>query len=442
MKKPGIILASAAVGICQALPGAFDLAGAIQSAGRGALGGSWPDRLVSAAWRAGGWGFAEFVRSAWFAVPWFLGFLVLFIAAGKCTGRWRRPAVIFVWLLWCASASVGLWNAGIARRDRIDDPRLLAPLGLIEAVKTHARHVLINPSALPLVAAWEPGFVDREFARETLDSLVQSPARWREEDRKRPFSAVLLCGSLSEAKPLILHLLDSPDWHLAAVDNQGLLFLRGDEQDRSEAEPPVFQSPRDRALYLAQHALCLDAAGLKERATLRMNEAMEIAENDFEILIRATSLAASRNRWEQARKLATKARMKRPGAFEADYLLAWSLLETRAFDKAFEMTSQLAGNYPNNFSVLLLHARASRASKNFSSETAVLERLLRLAGEDKAAAARIHIFLGQSWTQRGFPNQAIAHYKQALEGNPAPAEARDIREAIQTIEASRLKTAP
>jgi tetratricopeptide (TPR) repeat protein len=442
LKKPFLILAAAVAGICQGVPEAFNLAGAIASAGRGALGGSWTDRLVAAASHAGGWVLAEFVRFALSAAPWFLGFLVLFFVAANFPVRWRRAARALVWLGWWATIVIGVWNGWDAWRDRIDDPRLLAPLALIKAAQAHSQRVFINPSALPAVAAWAPELVDRELAPKMRSRLVQAPVQWREEDHTRPFSAVLLSGRLPEAKPLIQHLLDSPDWHLAAVDNQGMLFFRGNEPDRSEAEVPAFASPKDRALYLAQYALCLDAAGLKTRATQSIDQAMDLAGNDFEILIRAASLAASRSRWEQSRKLATKAREKRPGNFEADYLLAWSFLETRAFDKAFEMTSRLAGSYPNDFSVLLLHARACHASKNFSAETAVLEQLLQLAGDDKIASTRIHIYLGQSWTQRGFPDQALTHYKLALEGNPAPAESRDIREAIQTIEASRLPTAP
>jgi len=426
-------------GICQALPKAFDLAGAVSSAGRGALGGSWPDRWVAAALGAGGWGGAEFACFLLAAAPWFLGFLVLFFAAGKLFARWRRVALVLAWICWGATAATGLWNVWDAWQHRIDDLRLVAPVGLVGQAKD-SRHVFVNPSAVPSVAALAPRMVDREPALET--PLAQSPARWREEDRKNPFSAALLSGRLSESKLLIRHLLESPDWHLAAVDNQGLLFLRGSAPDRSETDIPDFQSSRDRAIYLAQYALCLEAAGLALPATRRMEEAMNAAENDFEILIRAATFAASRNRWEQARKLAATARMKRPGNFEADYLLAWSLLETRAFDKAFEMTSRLAGNFPDDPSVLLLHARTARASKNFPSETDALERLLRLAGKDKSAAARIHVFLGQSWMERGFPDQAIAHFKLALESLPSPAESRDIRESIRMIEANRLKTQP
>jgi len=439
LKKPFLLLAAAAVGLCQALPKAFDLAEAMQSAGRGVPGGSWTDRLVAAALRTCGWGGAEFVRLLAAAAPWVLGFLVLFFVAGKFPARVRRAAIIFVWIFWSAATATGLWNGWTAWQYRIDDPRLLSPTDLVKAAK-NSRRVFINPSAIPFVAALDPEMVAREPAPEPL--LVQSPARWREEDRKRPFSAVLLSGRLSEAKPLILHLLGSSDWHLAAVDNQGILFLRGEGPVHSDAEIPNFPAPRDRALYLAQYALCLEAAGLKPSATQRMEEAMQIAGNDFEILFRAASLAASRNRWELARKLATKALMKRPENFEADCLLAWSLLETRAFEKAFEMTSRIAGNFPNDPSVLLLHARASRASKNFPEETTALEQLLRLAGKDKIAAARIHLYLGQSWMQRGFPDQALTHFQLALEGLPAAAESRDIREAIRTIEANRLPTSP
>ncbi|MEI6033940.1 MAG: hypothetical protein WCS65_06645 [Verrucomicrobiae bacterium] len=439
MKKPFLILAAAAAGICQAMPNAFDLAGAISSAGRGSLGGAWSDRLVAASLGAGGWAGAEIVRSAWAAAPWALGFLVLFFAAEKAAGPWRRRAGICVWVLWGASAVNGLWSGWLAWQYRLGDIRLLAPVALVERVKASPQRVFINPPAVAMVASLAPSLVDQELL---LKPIVQSPASWKEEDRRRPFSAVLLSGGLAEAKPLIRHLLDSPDWHLAALDNQGVVFLRGASPDRSEAEIPTFSSPRDEAVFLAQYALCLDAAGFGNRATQRMDEAMKTSGSDFEVLVRASTLAASRKRWEQARKLADKALLKRPGNFEAEYLLAWSLLEMRASGKAFEMTSRLAESFPGSFPVLLLHARASRAAKDFSAETEALEKILRLARDDKGAAARIHLFLGQSWAQRGFPDQALAHYRLALDGSQGPEESRDIREAIKAIESNRLPAAP
>jgi len=442
LKKTSLISAAVAAGFIQALPKAFDLPGTVAAIGSGELGGSWGDRLVALAARTGHWGFAEVARATVFSIPWILGFVVLFFLAGRAPARWKRLAFSIVWTAWIAAAAAGIWNGWNAWQTREETPRLVAPVDLVKTATGHSQRVFINPSALIPVAAVNSELIDSTSSPAELAELVQSPAKWRAGHRKNPFSAVLLAGNLTEAKPLIRHLLDSPDWYVARVDNQGILFLPASQPDKPDTEIPPLQSPQERATYLSQYAICLDAVGQKSAANERMEEALSISVNDFQILVRAASLAAFQGHWERAQTLAAKADKVRPDSFESQYLLAWSLLETRAFTKAFDLTSRLARSRPEDAAVLMLHARASRASKDFATETAALEQLLNLARNDSASTSRIHLFLGQSWAQRGFPNQALDHYKLALEGELSPTETRDIREAMKTIEKNRLKTGP
>lgn len=442
MKKPSLISAAVAVGFFQALPKAFDLAGTVTAIGRGELGGSWGDRLVALAARTAHWGFAEMVRATAFSIPWIFGFLVLFFLAGRTPARWKTIALATVWTGWITVSAAGIWNSWNAWQNREENPRLFAPITLVETAAGHSQRIFVNPSALIPVAAVNPALIDSASSPAELAELVQSPTKWRAGHRKNPFSAILLAGNLTEAKPLIRHLLDSPDWYVACVDNQGILFLPAGQRDKPDSEIPPLESPRERATYLSQYAICLDAAGQKNAANEQMDEALAISGNDFSILVRAASLSAFQGHWERARTLATKADKLRPDSFESQYLLAWSLLETRAFAKAFDLTSRLARSRPDDAAVLMLHARASRSSKDFATETAALEHLLYLARNDPASTSRIHLFLGQSWAQRGFPTQALDHYKLALEGELSPTEIRDIREAMKTIEQNRLKTGP
>ncbi len=444
MKKILLPLAALFVGTCRSLPALFDLAGTVRSAGMGVVGGGWADRAVGAAARAAGWDAAGLVRAAITSAPWVIGFVVVFFFADKLPLRRRWIAPVFVWLCWCLAVAGGLRDGWFAWSRRIDDLRLVAPVGLVESVRTSGpdARIFLNPSAVVPVAALVPKLVDQSITPEKLYGLSRSPARWRDEDRSRGFTVVLISGRLSDAKPLIRHLLDSPDWRLAIVDNQGLLFLRGSGGSRLEAAIPDFSTTRERAIYLAQYALVLDAAELATDAKRRMDEAMNLAGNDFDVLIRAASLAASHGRWERARKLAVRAATLRPNSFESNYPLACALIETGAPEKAFALASRLAAAHPDDFATLLLLARAARASGNFSAETDALERMLRLVGDEPEAAMRVHIHLAQSWTRRAFPDQALAHYRAALAGNPTATEFRDIREAITAIEKNRLPATP
>lgn len=434
------LLAGLLVTICQAVPESFDLAGTVRHVGAGNLGAGGADAVWALTARHVGWGAAGAARAVLTAWPWFAFILIMFFAARRVTPAWRRSAVAAAWAIALAACIQGLWAGWAAWPSRVADLRLVAPVGLIESLGGHTQRVFINPAARTSVAALRPGLVEREPAGEPPAALLRSPAQWRAEDRQRPFSAVLLTGRLAEAKPLIQHLSDSPDWFLASVDNQGLLFLRGDARPEPEVRVPEFSSPRDRAIFLAQAALALDAAGLKTRASRAADEALGLAPDESEVLVLAASLAASQNRWESAKKLATKSLAARPSGFEATSLLAWAELETRSPENAFEITTRLARKFPDDPAVILLHARAARASKNLAVETDALERLLRLTKNDPDSRTRIHIYLGQVWAQRGFPDQALENYRQALAGRLSPAESREVSDAIEIIRAKRLPT--
>ena len=441
LKRPLPVFASLAAGLLHALPGLFDRAGIIRSVGSGLVSepASWVDRLAALAFQIGGLGLAEALRLAFGAMPWFVGFLVLFWAAGRLSGLPRALATGFVGALSLLVSAMGVWGTFFPAALPIKDPRLLAPLTLVEMAKSERGRTFVNPSARPCVSVFAESLIDRSLTEQMVSELENSPEKWRAEDRAKPFSSVLISGRVFEAKPLIQHLLDAPDWYLARVDNQGLFFLRGERPDLAGSPVPNFATPRERAIYLAQYALSLEIAGFRTLATTSMDEALSLAGKDYEVLFRAASLSASQSHWERARKQAAAAARAHPGAYEANYLLALSLLETRAFDKALECSSKLKAKYPDDPSVLLLHARASRAAHDYSEETKTLERLLKLAKASNTPTARIHIFLAQSWAQRGFPEQAIGHYQAALAEGLSKEDSRDVRAALATIEDKRLK---
>ncbi|MCX6971336.1 MAG: hypothetical protein NTV93_14450 [Verrucomicrobia bacterium] len=433
--------ASLAAGILSAIPGLSDRAETVRAVGHGMASesASWGQRLSALAFQFGGWGLADAVRLVSGAIPWCLGFLVLFWGASRLKGRPRNLGTGLVWLLCAGVSAHAVWMMAAPASPPIRDLRLLAPLALVDMIKSEQGRVFMNPSARPGAAVCGGNIWDNSLTEKSASDLAGSPTKWREEDRSKPFSAVLIAGRVFEAKPLIRHLLDAPDWYLARIDNQGLLFLHGQKPDLAATPVPDFPAQRDRAIYLAQYSLNLDAAGFQTLAASSMDEALSLEGKDYEVLFRAASLSASQSLWERARKQSAAALKASPGAYEASYLQALSLLETRAFEKSFECTSILSRQYPDDFNVLLLHARAARAVHDYTAETKTLERLLRLAEDSKSPTARIHIFLAQSWAQRGFPEQAISHYQAALAEGLSSDEAKDVRAIVTTIENNRLK---
>ena len=436
-----VIPAAVIGGLLSALPALFSRADVLRSLGVALVSESRSpgQRLEVFVFHLGGMPLVDVLTVCRHGLPWVLGFLVLFWASRKFSGRLRFAVSLSVWLLWLLLAGWALRSAFLPWGGRVSDWRLIAPVGLVDLAGQNQGRVFMNPSARAAVAPLAESLLDDSLPSKSLADLSNSPEKWRAEDRSRPFSAVLLAGSLMEAKPLIRHLMESPDWFLARVDNQGLLFLLGENSDFAASPVPDFPSPRERAIYLAQYSLNLDAVGFKTMSNSTMEEALSLAGQDYEVLFRASSLGASQNRWERSRKLAAAAAKARPGAFEADYLLALGFLETRAEEKAFENTLKLRRRYPRDPNVLLLHARASRAAHDYSEETKTLEHLLVLAKKGGSSTARIHVYLAQSWAQRGFPEQALSHYQSALSEGLSPAESADIRAAMSTIEDARLK---
>ena len=441
LKNLPALAASLAAGVLSAIPGLLDRAETVRAVGQGMASesASWGQRLSALAFQLGGWGLADGLRLISGAIPWCLGFLVLFWVAGRLKGLPRKLGTGLVWLLCAAVPANAVWSMAAPATPPIRDLRLVAPVALVDMIKGERGRVFLNPSARPGVAVCGGNVIDHSLTERATSDLAGSPAKWREEDRSKPFSAVLLAGRVFEAKPLIRHLLDAPDWYLARIDNQGLVFLHGQKPDRSATPIPDFTDLRDRAIYLAQYSLNLDAAGFQTLAASSMDEALSLGGKDYEVLFRAASLSASQSLWERARKQSAAALKASPGSYEASYLQALSLLETRAYEKSFECTSSLSRQYPDDFQVLLLHARAARAVHDYTAETKTLERLLRLAEDSKSPTARIHIFLAQSWAQRGFPEQAISHYQAALAEGLSSDEAKDVRAIVTTIENNRLK---
>lgn len=420
----------------------------LQAAGQGAaawaglIGAPWGDRLVALAWGIGGWIGATAVRSAMAFGIWLvmLGGVLLVIRRVAASLRRERAGAVVCWVLAVATFGLGAWEGFAGWKNNPRDARLFAPVDLIALAQKNGGRVFVNPSATFDVAALAPGILGERPLKDRA-AMMASPVRWREEDREIPSSGVLIAGSVPEARPLIEHLLASPDWRLAFVDNGGILFLHGNGPNFSPRPPAEIVAGFERAQHgyvLARTALNYHESGLKIEARSLMSEAVKSAPDDARVLTCAASLAASQGRWERARTDAEKALKLDPDSQQASYLFALSLLETGAPQRAHTLASELVGRAPRDASILLLHARTSRAANDPTSEIASLEKLLALAEGSSLSRARVQIYLGQAWAKRGFPDQALAAYRAAVQGGLSSGEESDVREAIKTIEDNRL----
>ncbi|HEY5812946.1 MAG TPA: hypothetical protein VIT23_09875, partial [Terrimicrobiaceae bacterium] len=153
-----------------------------------------------------------------------------------------------------------LWALATHRSERVSDLRLFVPLELVEEVhRSDPIKVFANPAALGHLLLLAPDLAGGISIPESV-RLSRNSSQWREGFRRAKWNVVLLSGPIGEYRPLLDHLLASPDWHLASVTNHGFLFRYGS----GLAAPSLENSFRgateqDTAVYLAQIASYYDA---------------------------------------------------------------------------------------------------------------------------------------------------------------------------------------
>jgi predicted Zn-dependent protease len=294
--------------------------------------------------------------------------------------------------------------------------------------------VFLNAPALSAARLLSPGVASRAPNARSIRELAASPVRWREEDRNTPFQSILLSVPLEDSRPLVEMLNSSPEWHLAKIDNQGLLYRRGKEPEDTSSGDPMFSNERDTALHDAQTAMVMLFLGKNKDARESMSKARQTAPRDPLVLTQSATLAAALKQWPTTKKEAELALKEDPSSTQARYLLALALLETGNISGAAGESATLSAKASNTPSVLWLQARISREANDPTTEIAALEKLLALAQKQKEEPTIIHIHLAQAWAKRGFATQALENYNAALHGNLTPAQRKELENAKGTIQ--------
>jgi tetratricopeptide (TPR) repeat protein len=406
---------------------------------------SFPDLVNAWLWNGGGpsllvWGNWLAVFVGWTLVA-FAALAVVWMVSRLLHDR-RIQIILFgsTVLLLLATCVPDLQKI-LSANEKISHLSLLAPLELTRQVRKFSREEIFAPPVaqahLLLFAPDVAGGISPEEAAK----LVLNPPQWREALRSANWKAVLLTGPLAEYRPLLDHLITSPDWHLAALTNQGYLFLRGSGLPARSIDPETFQlsSDLETALYLAQISERYDAIRRSPDARACIDRAGKLAPDNATVLAHAATFAASHKRWQDAINLSNKALTIQPDFAQAKIVQALALLEIRQPEKAMDLVDQVLVQTPDDLYTLFLSARISKALNDHTREAETLEKIISLSTRSGLPVVNYQIYLGQAYASLGQATDALKNYRAVLaNGHLNKEQAAEIQSAIDTIESREL----
>lgn len=279
-------------------------------------------------------------------------------------------------------------------------------------------------------------------ATETAEACL-APEKWRSLHRVHRYQAVLLTGPVWAYEPLLRHLVASPDWKLAMVDDTGFVFFPAFEGEKkfTSGEPdtlfPDASDPSIRARRLAALAENLALADVEDYQNI-LAHARELAPLDPVVLSHAAAIHIRTKDWPAAEKSARLALEQNPRFSTARYLLIQALLNRGRSDEAYEESRQLLSLESRDIPILFLHARVAHAARAFQDEAATLEKLISLCRQRGVPEGGYRVYLGQAYAKLGKGPQAIEQFELALQSPliDEPSKAR-IRETLEMVRSRR-----
>ncbi len=397
------------------------------------------DGIAGLLWKTGGPSGLVFLVAA-------LGFLQGFVLGGILTALlllawqirprlWRWLALSPIALGYLAVCALAIVQTATIDRSLARSRELNGPFNLLDEWKGGA--LFVSRSGLPFVVLRDPAAV-KDLTEASALTLANDPRAWREQLRKSDWQTVILTGPNTEFRPLLNHLLDSPDWHIAAVTNQGYVFLRSAGAVPHEFDPGKFRlgSDRETAVYLAALADRYEALRQTRDARDCITRALKLAGNDATVLSYAAAIEAGHKRWADSLGYADRALSADPRSSYAMLLKTLALLETGRPDKAEPLARQLMERAPNDTYTLFLYARVCRELRDSRTEAETLQKLIALSLRlGLPVPPNYYVYLGQAYVLMGDAPQAAAAYHKALEiPGLGPELTESVRDALKTVE--------
>lgn len=343
-------------------------------------------------------------------------------------------------LILVVALALGAWVW--MRRAGAESAELASPKLALAAIS--AKSLFFNGPALPWLVAQRSDLLaaaDRDAGSERVRAMSQAvlePKLFRQLDRRERFDVVLLVGDPSQYRPLLEHLLETPDWKLTYLDHSSLVFRRDAaapwEPARLETMAAQFRSNRERSLFLSRAAVKLVAVRQPAEARKCIDAAQAL---DAGVPDLWNALAVYRLlRGELTPALAD---VNRALAINPDFLPAVAtktqiLYASKQFSAAYDLSERLIAAFPDDPALLFYHAKICHESHAYTAEIRALTRLIERAKADGRTVSGYQVYLAQAYAGAGLAQPAVEQFELALTDPDLPAEQRKFaRETLEQI---------
>ena len=295
------------------------------------------------------------------------------------------------------------------------------------------RNVFLSPEYLPLIPLTYKAQIPS--TNECASALVGTDGFYR-MNRERHFGAILLSANPGSL-PLATALLESQRWELTDVSPFGFLIIpRRHIEDScpptNSWTPPdpgtlasLLPSEDSRARWLIATAANLIAIKRMNDAETLLKSAAVLGKERSCLLGTEASLAASRDRWEEAAVLSAEAVKRNPSNISAREILIRSLTESGHPDEALDEARRLARQCRDTETLFLL-ARAANAANSWNEEISALQGLVDLGKKHNLPLGASLTYLGQALAKDGQRGAALRAFRAALDSPELSEEQRQM----------------
>jgi len=279
--------------------------------------------------------------------------------------------------------------------------------------------------------AWQPSWSEAS----------RDPGLWRSLHRRERFDTVVLGGPPNDYHQLATHLMGSPDWRLAWLDNTALVFRNDGLADWSPGPAATtgenFEDAGQRAAFLAQMAGKLSIAGMHGEAEDFLAEAKRVDGRNSSVRAIAALIALRNGQIDVAEEEAEAAVSINRSNPLALQMLTEVEIRLGKGDDALEHAEEFDREHGRSINSLYQLVRAANAAKFPAREAEYLEELISQAEARQLSTSVLRVFLGQAYARQSMPERAVEQFKVALESEDLTRQQRlDIEDALMRVQSN------